>query len=259
MDDKQRLQILSDTFPDLDGWYARTAGQPEEPQNGSELFKDDKVFPWHRISETARLSLALSVEHLRLIRVMLDARQTFPSAPFTTLRGALVGAAQAVWILSPEDAGTRRRRGLTVIAEEYMQLAKFYREAERLYDPSPIPSDQWQWLNERQGELEKARGSDKTALNQTNMIGDVLDFAYPSEPEKRRTGRLLWRQMSSDAHVLGWGVAQRGTVSGPPPKGASLAVHAAAGTLEHLMDPFLCSFELTRRGWSLFDRRCQAP
>ena len=38
------------------------------------------------------------------------------------------------------------------------------------------------------------------------MIANALDAAFPSHPEKRRTGRLLWRQMSADAHVLTWGV-----------------------------------------------------
>jgi hypothetical protein len=251
------LRAMESTFPILDAWQARCARQPEEPQRGSELIEDDRVWPQHRISEMARLSLALSVEHLRLIRVMLDARQLFPSAPFTTLRGALVGAAQAVWVLSPDDRETRQSRGLCVIAEEYAQLAKFYSEADQI-KPDTIPTSQWSWLNERTRALAAVRGAQPPPLVQTSMIGHALDAAFPNQHDKRSTGRLLWRQMSADAHVLGWAVSQRTSIKTPAAKGADLAVLAAPGSLEHLSDPFLCAYELARCGWSLFDRRCEA-
>jgi hypothetical protein len=251
------LQAISSTYASLDGWHARGTRQAEEPQQGSELFEDDKLWHWDPISEVARLSLALSVEHLRLIRVMLDARQLFPSAPHTTLRGALVGSAQAVWVLGPEDRPTRTTRGLTVVAEEYAQLAKFYREADRL-EPATIPSSQWAWLDDRTNALRAVRGPGAPELNQTEMIAAALGIAFPSNPDKRISGQLMWRQMSADAHVLGWAVAQRTKLVTPPRKGKDLAVLAAPGSLEHLAEPFLCAFELARCGWSLFDRRCEA-
>lgn len=256
-EDTGRLRAIRATFEHLDGWYARCAEQAEEPQPGSELSGDDEVWPWHPISEMTRLSLALSVEHMRLIRVMLDARQVFPSAPLTTLRGALVGAAQAVWVLAPDDRETRQARGLCVIAEEYAQLKKFYVEPEQL-EPGTIPSSQWAWLHERTSALEVARGSHRPKLSQTLMIAGALDAAFPDNQAKRVTGRLLWRQMSADAHVLGWAVAQRTTAQSPPARRGPLAVLSTPGSLEHLSDPFLCAYELARRGWSLFDRRCEA-
>jgi hypothetical protein len=90
------------------------------------------------------------------------------------------------------------------------------------------------------------------------MIASALDTAFPSNSEKRSTGRLLWRQMSADAHVLGWAVSQRASLQSPPPKGGNLATLAAPGSLKYLADPFLCAFELVRCGWSYFDRRCEA-
>jgi hypothetical protein len=256
-EDAVRLRAIRATFAPLDGWYARCAEQAEEPQPGSDLFGDDEVWPWHPISEMTRLSLALSVEHMRLIRVMLEARQVFPSAPLTTLRGALVGAAQAVWVLAPDDRETRRARGLCVIAEEYAQLKKFYVELEHL-EPGSIPPSQWSWLNERTIALEAARGRHRPKLRQTPMIAAALDAAFPDSHDKRVTGRLLWRQMSADAHVLGWGVAQRTTVQPSSARRGALAVLTTPGSLEHLSDPFLCAYELARCGWSLFDRRCDA-
>ncbi len=255
--DTARLDAITATFQQLDGWQARSAVRPEEPQKGSELHGDDTVFPRHRISEMTRLSLTLSVEHMRFVRVVLDAKQLFPSAPLTTLRAALVGAAQAVWVLSPDDRETRRSRGLCVIAEEYAELAKFYREVDRL-EPGKIPASQWSWIDERTADLAAVRGPKPPSLNQTAMIGAALDAAFPNSPDKLNTGRLLWRQMSADAHVLGWAVSQRASVRTPAAKGDDLSVLAAGGALEHLADPFMCAYELARAGWSLFDRRCEA-
>lgn len=256
--DAARLRAIVATFPQLDSWHARSATRPEEPQKGSELYEDDKVWPRHPISEMTRVSLALSVEHMRFVRVVLEARHLFPSAPQTTLRAALIGAAQAVWVLSPDDRGTRRSRGLCVIAEEYGELAKFYREVDRL-EPGTVPASQWAWIGERTRDLAALRGPKPQSLKQTDMIAAALDVAFPNHPDKRTTGRLLWRQMSADAHVLGWAVSQRTRPVAPAAKGADLSVLAAPGSLEHLADPFLCAYELARTGWSLFDRRCEGP
>lgn len=252
------LTQIESTFARLDDWHKRGEQQVETPQAGSDLFEDDKSWTHNPISEIARVSLALSVDHLGLVRVMLDARQLFPSAPFTTLRGALVGAAQAVWVLGPPNRETRISRGLAVIAEEYAQLAKFYNAVDEL-DPHTIPADQWLWLRSRRTALDAVRGRHApTKLNQTQMIEESLDIAFPSDAEKRKSGRLLWRQMSADAHLLGWAVSQRTSVLVAPGKHDQLAVLAAAGSLQHLSEPFLCAFELAKRGWSLFDQRCEA-
>jgi hypothetical protein len=51
------------------------------------------------------MSLVVAGEHLRLALDAIKAKQLYPSSHFTVMRGALVGAAQAVWILGPEDRG----------------------------------------------------------------------------------------------------------------------------------------------------------
>ena len=256
--ERHLLQQLEATYSLLDNWFRRTATSVEEPQPGSELSEDDQAFRYSPISEISRISLASAVEHLRMIRVVVDARHLFPSATFTTLRGALVGAAQAVWVLSPDNTMDRRSRGLTVVAEEYAQLAKCYREADRL-QPGTVPADQWAWIKERMEHLARVRGPRPPELNQTTMIATAVDEAFPNNLDRQHSGRLLWRQMSSDAHVLTWGMAQRSRVGLPAAKGKELSVLTTPGTLDHTADAFLCTFELARRGWSLFDRRCEAP
>ena len=255
--EKRLLEQIEATYPMLDNWFSRVATSVEVPQPGSELFEDDQAFRYSPISEISRISLASDVKHMRMVRVVIDARQLFPSATFTALRGALVGAAQAVWVLSPDNQMDRRSRGLTVVAEEYAQLAKCYREADRLR-PGTVPTDQWAWIEQRMDQLAQVRGPRPPELNQTTMIAAALDEAFPNDLDRQHSGRLLWRQMSSDAHVLTWGMAQRSRVGLPAARGEELSVLTTPGTLDHTADAFLCTFELARWGWSLFDSRCEA-
>ena len=56
-----------------------------------------------------------------------------------------------------------------MIAEEYAQLAKFYRQADKL-EPDTVPADQWAWLNDRMSAITTAQGAKPVPLNQTDMI-----------------------------------------------------------------------------------------
>jgi hypothetical protein len=91
--DRAALTQMLATQPDLDRWRLR-AQTVEEPESGSDLALDDKVFPHMAVSQLVRMSLVLSGEHLRLALDALQAKQLYPSSHFTVLRGALVGASQ---------------------------------------------------------------------------------------------------------------------------------------------------------------------
>lgn len=131
------LSAIQSTYVDLERWQVR-ASATEQPQPGSELAVDNTVFPRHLISEVVRTSLALAGEHLRLARDAIEAGQLYPSAHFTLLRGALVGAAQAVWVLGSNEQRTRRERGLTVLTEMHIQMNKYYRRLELRLSRSPL-------------------------------------------------------------------------------------------------------------------------
>lgn len=89
------------------------------------------------------------------------------------------------------------------------------------------------------------------------MIAWALQHRFPDD-KCRAAGRLLWRQTGADAHVLGWGMFQRGTVLKPDGK-SGLGVGEAAGSLEHLADAFVAIHLLLREGWSRFDQLSEAP
>jgi hypothetical protein len=119
------LKVFQSAQPELERWRRRQVrNPPEEPERHSELAEDDKAFRYQRISEMTRISLISAGEHLRLVWDGLDRHNLYSTAQHTAVRGALVGAAQAVWITAPDDRATRRRRGHAVIAESYEQLRK---------------------------------------------------------------------------------------------------------------------------------------
>ena len=63
--------------------------------------------------------------------------------------------------------------------------------------------------------------------------------------------------MSGDAHALGWPLTVRGRSWAKDRDG--LGVAAAPGDLLDIAQPYVASFRLLKRGWSLFDRRAEAP
>lgn len=252
------LTAMQSTYVDLDRWKARAA-TTEPPLPGSELAIDDTVFPRHPISEVARTSLVLAGEHLRLARVSIEAGQLYPSAHFTVLRGGLIGAAQAVWVLSPEERVTRQERGLTVLSEMHKQMSKHYKRLETftLTETERLElREQQSWLSTRMAQVADVR-TGKSSLNLTHeVIPEALDFVFP-DATRRENGRALWALMSGDAHVLGWSTMTRGSMASTD-RTSGLAEGIVGGSLSHIAEPFMASYGLLRAGWSLFDRRCDS-
>ena len=252
------LKAIRGRYADLDSWMLRGARlPPEEPQPRSELALDDSHFPSFRLSETARLSLVAGGEHLRLVRDAIESGNLYPTAHFTTIRGALVGAAQAVWLLGADEPSVRRDRGLAFVEEMHRQMDKYYQELFNLdltaTDRKGI-ENQKRWLAGRNAEVGALRTS-ALALNQTSMIGWSLDFVF-KDKARRDEGRLLWRQVSADAHTLMWSMVQRAS-GREPERSTGLAIHQVGGDLSQIAQPFVCAHTMLKRGWSLFDQRCE--
>jgi hypothetical protein len=246
--------------PDLERWRLR-AHELERPEPGSELHDDNKSFEFHPISDVARLSLASAGEHLRLAWTSIKAGELYPSAHFTALRGALVAASQALYILGPDEASVRRSRGLAVAVEGYRRLRQFHADCLDIPDLSnperEAVQNQLRWLDTRiQGAV--AAGAQKGGIN---LTGEVIPYAaayvYGSTPKLEHMLNLQWRQMSGDAHALGWALTLRATL-GPPKRGEPLSAGTAGGSLEDIAQPFEASYRLLKNGWSLFDRRCES-
>lgn len=211
------------------------------------------------ISQFARLSLITSGEHLRLAREALNIRQVYPSAHFTVLRGALVGASQGVWILAPDERAERQERALTVLEEMYTQMVKHYNALDGLSQGDlEVLENQQEWLRTRVAGV-TAKRAGKAKLNVTEVIASAAKIVFPGVDHQEGV-RRLWRQMSADAHALGWSVFQRSTLPmGPSDRRAGLSEGTAPGSLTDIAAPFLASYRILKVGWSLFDRRCEQP
>lgn len=182
--DRAALTQMLETQPDLDRWRLR-AQTVEEPESGSDLALDDKIFPHMAISELARMSLVLAGEHLRLA---LD--------------------------------------------------------------------DQKDWLSDRKAGVTAVR-TGSADLNLTDIIRVSAEDTFASAGHHDAV-RRLWREMSADAHVLGWSLFQRSSF-GPPDRRTGIGQGQASGSPGHVAEAFLASYRMLKHGWSLFDRRCEQP
>lgn len=141
----------------------------------------------------------------------------------------------------------------------YAELDKYYgilEDSEIEPDDRTRLVDQRLWLKERRDGVASIR-STAAKLNLTTVIGDAADHAF-ADTTSREAVRRMWREMSADAHVLGWSLFQR-TDFGTADRRTGVGEGKAPGSPEHVAAPFLASYRLLKLGWSLFDRRCEAP
>lgn len=209
------------------------------------------------ISQLARLSLISAGEHLRLALDAIKLGQVYPSSHFTVLRGALVAASQAVWILSPERRDLRQERGLTVLTEMYTQMDKYYSllgSTQLETSDHASLENQRAWLTERRDDVASIRKT-KASLNLTDVTGDAADYVFADRASRDKV-RRIWREMSADAHALSWSLFQRSNFE-PGDRRTGVGIGVAGGDPQHVAEPFLASYQLLRYGWSLFDRRCE--
>jgi hypothetical protein len=258
-----RRRVL-ETRATVDGWVHR-ARSVEEPQPGAELQKDDRVWPPRRVSETARLALVASSEHLQLACQVVDGPRGYATAVHTVLRGALLGAATGVWVLGPDLAAERQQRGLRLAAEWYRRKAQ-YDATCRPHCPTEDLATleaQIQYSKEQQAKVEDLWASTPTITarenpKDTKVINWVADFMFGYDEARATSVRRYWSELSGDAHALGWQLVSRRT-SPLLREPGGFHVTSAEGSLRHIADPYLAAFTVLKRGWGLFDQRCTQP
>lgn len=260
-DEQDALASIRLAYEDLDRWRARSRGV-ERPEPGSELAGDEAVWPYLDPAEVARQSLVSATQHLNLARAAIEAGEVFPTAHFSVLRGALVGSSMAVWVLGPDPAVDRQQRALRVVEEFYKRALQYHDDIRPHVDVSHPDAAQWldagEHTRRRRAEARaRWRAADGLkegqALEMTSIVRVVSEFVFA--PQEALNVRLLWRQLSGDAHALTWQLVGRS--SHAQHVGGGMAEFAAGGDLVELADVFGKVFSLTKRGWSLFDRRCE--
>jgi hypothetical protein len=254
-----KLEQIRATFPMLDSWGGALANS-FVPTAGSELSIDDMDWPPVPVSQVAVMGLGSARDHLHAVRVHIDAGQLFPFAQSTLIRGALVGAAQAVWVLSPEDRDERIERGRCVAAHMYSEHRKYL---DLLRGLALTPHEETEavaaHVQQRQATLNQMRALDghKASLNTTDMVKEAALDAFGTQALANEA-LSSWRLTSGAAHGFAWPLlGQPDSLQSGVADKNGIAPFAAAGGIDRIANDYLCSYHLAKHGWSLLDARSQ--
>lgn len=254
------LQQIESTFPDLDNWNDRTS-TGFVPAPGSPLTLDDEDWPPWRLSQLAYGGLAAAQDHLEAIRVHIEARRLFPLATDTLLRGALLGAAQAVWMLTPDDRETRLDFARCAAAEMHKRQREWLTDL-RKTSPEPHEGTELVYahvvMREKELTAKRALVGQARKFEATNIIERAAEAAFgkPTVTE----ARTVWRSLSGAAHGLTWSMLGRPgseVTSGPDHQG--MADFRSGGDLDGNLNAYMLAYHLSVKGWKLLDQRGTTP
>lgn len=251
------MDKITATFPTLDKW-GDDVGRPFIPPEGSEMAIDDEDWPPERLSQVAFMGLGSARDHLHAVRVLIEARQLFPFAQSTLIRAALVGGAQAVWVLAPAERGTRTARARTVALHMDNEHRK---HLEQLRALSEVPHEGTELVYERVvqrlQELEARRTADgqRSSLNTTEMVEQAAASAFGTAALTQEVVSI-WRLTSGTTHGFAWALlGQAGTGQLAAADDDGIAAFGAAGDIQRIANNYLAAFHLAAHGWKLLAER----
>ncbi len=259
------LQSMRNTYPDLDRWRARSA-QIEEPQSGSELHVDAQIWPGFASHQVARVALVSAVQHLNMVRASVEAKELFPIAMPTALRGALLGAARGVWLLAPDLRHDRQQRGLRAVHEVHRRYLQYLESNPPDVDAAELATAIGRVRRRRDAVRALWLASSDLTASQAPTETDIVDAAAEvafQDARQQASIKAMWRTHSGDAHGFPWPMFTRsstqavrtGRVPGYPDR---MAEYTSGGDLWEIAESFGACVRLARRGWSLFDQRCES-
>ncbi|MFF9011068.1 hypothetical protein ACF087_35505 [Streptomyces goshikiensis] len=254
--------------PYMDGivrnWEKRTSGTtPERIDPDSSLGADDRLFPEFTVSSAAWHGLITAVEHTGFVFTALAAtRSMYPSAYYTVLRTALLGAAQAVWVLEPKTRAERQKRALTIAATNADERRKFVNDL-------PAATDELRALRDAQAAQQNQVLADIDAaaqrlgyaagkgalwrLNATDVIKKAA--AVDLDPKVRDAPLMFWRMTSGHVHghaYTRWLQIERDNIL----KGANGASWVrATADLDQVGPVAAACVMLTSTAWKQWDER----
>jgi hypothetical protein len=266
-EDEQLLDLIRGTFSELarDGTRLRTHLLPSP---SSPLAVDDDE-SWQRLplSQHVWTCLGAAFDHLDLFRSTIVNEKTYPTATYSVLRGGLVGACQALWLLADNDPAERQERGRRFSQEWYEQRIQWQKTFTPKSNPSVKSSlllvsqlsaddaarsiQQVRLLESDLERLKAARTSKKT-FNTTELVTSVAPIVFPAEIERQRTLPREWRRLGGDAHALGWTFMTQAPNWGQrDPDGKTRATVEAS--VESLANSYLTALTVDRRAWIRLD------
>lgn len=211
--------------------WATLAGTPQIPEPGSRLAGDDLVFPALPTSTVTWYAITSAIDHLDLGADLLQANDVTvlrPHAFFSLTRSALLGAAQALWVLagSPEESAVR---SLLIVEDEAINQRRYLNAY--LNDPTIEEDVSSELLASMRADVDRlstrirtvrteiGRRGHKRRFESTVMIKDVALHMAPGDAWFRRAVMDQWQRGSAAAHGRMWTLHFRESESIPLPDG----------------------------------------
>lgn len=214
-DEFEALARVESTFGLL-GRHGDTYTSHLVPTPGSAIALDDDEWQPLPLSQHVWGGLAAVYDHFDIVRLTLESKRLFPTGVYSLLRGALLGACQALWLVEADDPLERRERARRFTEEWYLHRIQYQQELtpDLSVDDAARSALQLKRFDDDLAEVRRRRTS-KTDFQATRIIRDVASAAFPSAPKLQRDLTSSWRRMGGDAHVLGWAMMTQNTEWGP--------------------------------------------
>jgi hypothetical protein len=214
---------------------------------------DERTHPYE-LSHAAWHSLIHAVDHLNCLQAVLrDARMIHMFAPYSLVRSALENASAAVWMLHPNVRTTRLVRRLRFAAANIDNSERMKR---LIGTEGPRPKQE---LIDEVRDIARRAGVDESEAVRHVSYGEITK-AVSSELGLDVVLPVVWGLGSGISHGDFWPTlispTEQADLPGTPPGMATLKITA---NVQMLMYVTTFATQTTRRGWQLYDQRCQPP
>lgn len=270
---------LGAMLPLIRSWERRNEPDPIEP--GSALSRDDEDYPRLPTSTLVWVGLTTASEHLSMVADVLggESPKSFPTAYQTLCRTAMLGAGQAIWLMTG-SAQERIHRSRQVAADERWNYREFLNDWVKdsfLNVEAPAGAIQGAQARIRELDAEKKalekrmadsgkRGRDQR-FSATKMLKEVAAHMAAQPPNAadgstewlRINGSWQWRMGSGDAHARLWPRLVRPGQRIPLLDGSKTQLFVSTGSLEQIGMVVGTAVLATQEGFRLWDERRVAP
>ena len=265
MDDEELwLQRMQRAVDAVRLWEKRMDG-PDVVESKSSLDKDDEGLPGHPVRSAAWYGIVTAVDHLALVADLSKNLTLRPSSLFTVTRAALLGASQAVWVLTG-GREVRQLRALSVANDEYKNHRSFVNDYAtdpfiREVQPAAVVSELEGLAQELTGKMqalkEYRQGKPYAGdFSSTTMMREAAAH-LSSQPDTDDWLRLAlgyeWRMASAAAHARAWPMHVRKTEREPLPGGGE--IRRMSSSLGEVVQSFGAATLMTSEAWRLWDLR----
>ena len=246
------LEAVEACKQDLHGWQSRCL-TPEIPAPRSLMADDDRAWSFHPLSASCWSSLVSAVDHMQVVLDQIERSNLRAFATFSLTRGALLSAAQSVWLLCGETPSIRQRRAAGLAREFYEQREQWAREVSHVLPASELE------------ELARSRVHTRLRLaglrfqavatfkerRSTEIVRVAAKAVFPNDRTRQHAVVAHWRSSSADAHGLGWGPLTRGARAATSDRG--IGTFVMGGDLNATVEHFKAAYLLTGWAWRRWD------